>query len=170
MEKLDILLEKYFKAETSVNEENELKNYFLGDNIDPEYEIYRPMFVAFSQEKQQKIQPEIKIIEPKKRKAFRVWLKTISYSGIAAAILLTFWFQQPKNNQNYAVVSESRIEDPEFAVQYAEKKLSRAGEIVRKSLSPMKSLNTVRGTLTPIEKVSETREKINDIQNKINFK
>ena len=170
MEKLNLLLEKYFRAETSISEETELKKYFLGENVAPELEIYRPLFVAFEQEKQLTIQPEFTIVEPKKRKAIRFWIKTISYSGIAAAILLALWFQKPSENDNYAVISGHRIENSEFANQYAEKKLNRVGEVLRTGLSPMKSLNMVRETLKPMEKVSETREKLNDIKNIINLK
>jgi hypothetical protein len=41
------LLEKYWLAETSVEEERVLKTYFRGDGVAPDLEVYRPLFAYF---------------------------------------------------------------------------------------------------------------------------
>lgn len=170
MEKLNELLEKYFRGETSLSEENELKEYFLSSMVAPEHEMYRTMFEVFEEEKLERIDPLKKPIEPRKRSLKRLWIQAFSYSGIAAAILLTLWIQRPVPSENYAIVSGTRIEDAEFAQKYAERKLNKASEILTNGLKPMQSIDKVRESLKPMQKVSETREKIDEIKNKLQFK
>ena len=170
MEKLNEILEKYFRGETTINEENELKKHFLSDSVAPEHEMYRSMFTAFEQEKQETMNPSKKLIEPRKRSLKRLWIQTFSYSGIAAAILLTLWIQRPVPSENYAVVSGRRIEDSEYAQKYVERKLNKASEILTNGMKPMQSIDKVRESMKPMEKISETREKIEEIQNKLQIK
>lgn len=170
MEKLNELLEKYFRAETSVAEENELKRYFQSEDVAPEHEMYRPMFALFEEEKTETAEPDKKIISHQKKSTSRFWIRTISYSGIAAALAITLWLQRPTENENYAIISGNRIEDAEYATKYAEKKLSKATEMLRSSMKPMENIEKVRESLKPMQKVSETREKINELQNKLNFR
>lgn len=42
--KIEALLEKYFDAETSVQEEHLLKEFFSSDEVPEHLEVYRPMF------------------------------------------------------------------------------------------------------------------------------
>lgn len=58
-DKIEILLEKYFEGETSIIEENELKDYFSSSNVAPHLEKYQPLFGYFSEAKNQKYTPEI---------------------------------------------------------------------------------------------------------------
>lgn len=52
MEKMKViaLLEKYWQAETTLEEEKTLAGYFRGESVDPELEGYREMFVYFEEE------------------------------------------------------------------------------------------------------------------------
>ncbi len=42
------LIERYENAETTLKEEDMLREYFSGDDIDPRFEAYKPMFSYFS--------------------------------------------------------------------------------------------------------------------------
>ena len=42
--KIEHLVEKYFQAETSIAEENELRNYFSSQNVAAHLEQYKPLF------------------------------------------------------------------------------------------------------------------------------
>jgi hypothetical protein len=170
MEKLNEILEKYFRAETSVSEENELKKYFSSDDVAPEYEAYRGMFAAFEQEKLETLHPSKKSFESGQRSVKRFWIKAFSLSGIAAALLLALWIQRPVPSDNYAVVMGAKIEDAEFAEQYAVRKLNRANEMMTNGLRSMDSFDKVRQTMKPLEKVSETRDKLTEIQDKLQYK
>jgi len=81
MEKINELLEKYFRAETSVAEENELKIYFSGSDIANEHEVYIPLFKTFITEKHQKSDIEsLKSALLKQQSTKRLWIVTDSIS------------------------------------------------------------------------------------------
>jgi hypothetical protein len=83
LDRIKELLEKYMEASATEAEERELKEYFSGDGVDPELQMYTPMFAYFS-------------LAGKERSAREVPLKTkrISYSyrwiSIAAVLMLMF--------------------------------------------------------------------------------
>ena len=45
--KMEALLEKYFEGETSIAEENELKDYFSSSNVAPHLEQYQSFIWIF---------------------------------------------------------------------------------------------------------------------------
>ncbi len=170
MDKINELLEKFFNAETSLAEEQELKKYFQSKNVSSEHEIYRPMFDVFHQEAQVKgAFATYKVVENKKISKIN-WLKTFSYSGIAAVIALAVWIQYPQQSQNYAVITGTTIVDSEYAEKYAEKKLNRAAEMLKNGMKPMQNFDRVRNCLEPMQKINDTKLKIEDIKEKLQFK
>lgn len=170
MERIDELLEKYFRGETTLTEEKELKHYFAGGHVATDHEPYRALFGAFEQELSEKANDPLKKVLPRQQTVKRIWIKTFAYSGIAAAILLAVWIQRPQEQETYAVISGNRIEDADYAQKYAEKKLNKVNDILQNSMKPMQSLQTVKKSLEPMQKIEETREKLEDIENKIQFK
>jgi len=171
MEKIDDLLEKYFRGETTLAEEQVLKQYFKTGQIQPAHEMYRPLFEAFEQELSVKASSPVHNNVSKKRNIKLLWIQTISFTGIAAALLLALWIIRPQEtNDNYAVISGDRIEDTDFAQKYAEKKLNKVNDILINSMKPMQNIDKARQSLKQINKISETRDKIQEIQNKIQIK
>lgn len=170
MERINELLEKYFRGETTLAEEKELKEYFAGSSIKAEHKMYQPLFEAFSQELNEKAKTPLKKVLPRQQTVKQIWIKTFAYSGIAAAILLAVWIQRPQEQETYAVIGGNKIENTEYAQKYAEVKLNKVNQILRKSMRPMQSLETVRKGLEPMQKLEETREKLNEVENKIQFK
>lgn len=169
MEKMNELLEKYFRGETSLNEEKELRKYFLSRNVKSEHEHYRALFEAFDQELSEKAGTPLKKVIFMQHKETHTWIRTFSYSGIAAAIVLALWIQRPKQSDDFAIISGKRIENSEYAQKYAAEKLNKATCILRSSMKPMQSFATVRKNLEPMKKISDTRNKLHEIKNKIQF-
>jgi hypothetical protein len=173
MERIDELLDKYFSGETSINEENELKTYFLSGKINEEHQVYAPLFEVFMQEKLEKPIRKITFPTRYKQTTKQLWIRSFAYTGIAATVLLALWIQIPKLQQkpeNFAMVSGVRIENQEYVQKYTEKKLNKVNQILKNSMSPMQSFETVRKGLEPMKKINETKQKISDIENKLPFK
>jgi len=76
---IERLLDKYLNAETTLTEENELKNYFLGDNVAPHLEEYRILFEYFSTSKNERFTKSIQLNSKKKH-----W----KWLSVAASIIL----------------------------------------------------------------------------------
>lgn len=171
MERINELLEKYFRGKTSLTEEKTLKEYFASGNVAAEHEPYRALFSVFEAELQEKATAPLLKVLPRQQTVKRLWIRTFAYTGIAATILLAIWVQFPKQQtENYAMVSGNRIEDTEYAQKYAEKKLNKVNQILKNSMRPMRSFQTVRNNLEPLQKIGETQQKLDEIENKIQLK
>lgn len=170
MERIDELLDKYFRGETTLAEEKLLKSYFASSDVVSVHESYRDYFRVFELESKEKMSDPLKKVLPVQKFNKRLWIRAFSYSGIAAAILLTLWIQRPQQSVNYAIVAGNRIDDPEYVQKYAEKKLNKVNEILKNSMEPMNSVKTVRRSLQRMEKITETRKKLEEIESNIQFK
>jgi len=164
MEMMNELLEKYFRGETTLVEEAELKKYFASQDVNIEHEIYRALFVVFDQEKNETAKAPLKKVMVSQNRVKQLWIRTFSYSGIAAALILALWIQRPKQNDDYAVIHGRRIDSPEYAQQYAEKKMNSVNEILKDGLKPMKRMEMVKKNLQLLNKISETQDRINELE------
>ena len=82
--KIEKLVDKYLNAETTMQEETILKNYFTGDFVAPHLQEYKAMFTYFANTKDEKFTKTIQL-EPKKSKKINFkWL------SVAASITLLF--------------------------------------------------------------------------------
>ncbi|MFV0538379.1 MAG: hypothetical protein ACK5M3_13580 [Dysgonomonas sp.] len=99
MNDIDKLLEKYFEGETSLDEEQILRDYFLQTKIEDRHKVYKPIFNFFSEEKKEAIAP---IPKKKINPSFFRWM------GIAASILLIagIWslFYTPNGKETKSLV------------------------------------------------------------------
>jgi hypothetical protein len=164
------LLEKYFRGETSLAEERELKRYFISGNVAAEHEIYRALFEEFKLESNETANVPLKKVIPEQRKIKRIWFQTFAYTAIAATLLLLVWIQFPQANDDFAVIDGKKIENPEYVQRYTEKKLSKVNNILARSMEPMKSFNKVRQDMEPLQNVRDVRNKMNAIQSKLKIK
>jgi len=79
---IEKLIEKYNKAETTLQEEAQLKAYFKSDNVAAHFEHYKPMFQYFSQSKQEQYTKDVPL-NTKKTKLYQ-W---ISVAAVAVLML-----------------------------------------------------------------------------------
>ena len=171
MEMMNELLDKYFRGETSLAEEKELKQYFSKGNVLHEHEIYRAMFEEFGHEQKETGDlPPVHAFIPKQRNIKRIWYQSLALTGIAAAIIMLLWIQFPSSSENYAIIGGNRIDNTEFAQRYTAKKLAKVNKMLARSMTPLQSLNNVREEMQPLKTLSEVRDKMDEIQNKLQFK
>ncbi len=78
---IEKILEKYFEATSTVDEERKLREYFAKDSVAPHLEQYRPMFNYFSIAKEERYTKQVPL---KPRVNYYKWL------SVAAAVVLTF--------------------------------------------------------------------------------
>ncbi len=160
MERINKLLENYFKGETTLAEEAELKQYFATGTIAPEHKPYSALFQAFGQEVQQQYPAPMTIVLPKQSSGKRMWMRAVVYSGIAASLVLAVWIQRPQQEEDYAIIRGRRIDNPEYAQQYAEKKLNAVNEMLRYKLKPLRDAQALKDNLRNVDEGENDKNQI----------
>ncbi|UZH54551.1 hypothetical protein JRG66_11260 [Salinimicrobium tongyeongense] len=143
---IEKLLDRYFEAETTGEEETTLKNYFRSEEVAPHLQQYIPMFCFFDQAKTEKLEKEVSYAPQQKKLRFGR-KKVYSWVAIAASIVIFLGVVVQQENQ----VSEfGTYEDPELAMQKTREALE------------MMSLYMNAGTedLGYLEEFNNTKDKI----------
>lgn len=121
LNKIEDILEKYFQGETTIAEENQLKEYFSSSDVAQHLEQYKPMFGYFSQVKQQKSTQEIPL-QTKKRNV--AWL-SIAASAVVLLGIGTYFYVSEKSTAPAVAQSElGTYDDPEEALAATQKALA----------------------------------------------
>ena len=146
LDRIEILLEKYFEAETSIAEEQELKDYFNSSDVAPLLEQYKPLFDYAVQAKQEQFsfaafgfQPQVQATIPLntiKRKS-AVWFSVAASVVVLLGIgLFTLNHYNQQKSEDYGTYS-----DPEIAFRETQKALAMISESVNKGIGSMNYLN-----------------------------
>ena len=124
LDKIEILLEKYFEATTTVAEEEQLRNYFSQDSVAPHLEQYTPMFTYFSKAKDERFTKQVPL---KPRVSYHKWI------SIAAVAVMAFgiYFGNDYREQREA----------EFAYQETKKALSLLAQNLERGTEKVAYLN-----------------------------
>jgi hypothetical protein len=117
--KIEQLIEKYFQGETSIAEENELKNYFSSSNVAQHLEQYKPIFGYFSQAKTEQFDKMIPLKTKKQNKA--MWFSFAASVVVLLGIGTFMYFnnETPKTSGEYGT-----YENPEVALKETQKALA----------------------------------------------
>jgi len=149
---IEKLLEKYDNGETSLKEEQLLKNYFASDDVAPHLEAYKSMFGYFSICNREQFNKEIIFeteVKTKKQPFNYKWLAVAA----VAVLMIGFYFGGLLNNNDLGT-----YEDPELALMEVTKSL----EMISKSFN--KGVATVN-YLDQIEKGTATLGYLNEVEN-----
>ncbi len=122
LNKIEFILEKYFQGETTIAEENQLKEYFSSSDVAQHLEQYKPIFGYFSLAKEQKSTYEIPLQSKKRNVA---WL-SIAASAVVLLGIGTYFFVSEKNDTT-TVVAQTELgtyNDPEEALKATQKALA----------------------------------------------
>lgn len=129
---IEKLLEKYLEAETSVQEEVLLQDYFSQDHVAPHLYEYKALFTYFGESKAERF---TKTIPLKPRSTNWKWL------SVAAAVVLLFSIysiQQPSSTGLTAQEEqEARVafEETQKAFQLISQNLNKGGNVAIAGLS-----------------------------------
>lgn len=88
---IENLLEKYDNAETTLQEEALLRDYFQSDDVAPHLENYKPMFVYFSDTQKDTFTKEVKILtntETKSKSKLYQWISVAAVAVIMLGVML----------------------------------------------------------------------------------
>ena len=119
LDKIKIQIEKYFRVETSIAEENELRDYFSSSDVPQSLEQYKPIFGYLDLEKEPKFDQEILL---KSRNRNWLWLSVMASVVVLLGIGAFGYFNyyNPEQEQNLGT-----YDDPEIAFRETQKALSK---------------------------------------------
>jgi hypothetical protein len=139
--KMEALLEKYFEGETSIAEENELKDYFSSSNVAPHLEQYRPLFGYFTEAKEQKLTSEVPLVSKKRKVA---WLSIAASVAVLMGVGTYTYF----NNMDTAKESKElgTYDDPEEAFEATQKALAMLSDNVNVGVEGVQYLQVYQVT------------------------
>ena len=134
LDKIEIILEKYFEGETSIAEENELKAYFASSDVAQHLEQYKPMFGFFAAAKEQKSQHALTIITKKRNRA---WM-SLAASVVVLLGIGTFTYFNYNNTQSEDL---GTYDNPEEALAATQKALSMLSSNVNVGVKSVQYIN-----------------------------
>nr|WP_298999175.1 hypothetical protein [uncultured Allomuricauda sp.] len=102
LDRIEKLLEKYFEATSTIAEEQELKQYFSQDDIEPHLEQYRPMFKYFSVAKEERFTKQVPL---KPRKKNYKWMSVAAVAILTFGIYFGIQYQERKQQEQEALIA-----------------------------------------------------------------
>ncbi len=167
MEKIPLLINKYFQGETSLQEERLISNYFLNENdIPDELAPMQEYFVALdiiskakpSDDLEQNLMARIDQEKRKTKRNRSFKISVLITSGIAAAFILFIGLQQ----FNKPTVINNSIDDPIIAMQIVNSAFAEVNKNMEKGMTNFSYLNKssrATETLSKIQLLNESVEK-----------
>lgn len=118
LNKIEIIIEKYFQGETSIAEENELRNYFSSPNVAQHLEQYIPIFGYLALAKEQKLKQEIPLQSKKRNVA---WLSIAASIVVLLGIGTYVFYNYDNANKKQEL---GTYDNPEVALKETQKALA----------------------------------------------
>ncbi len=150
------LLQRYFKGESTLHEEQVLKSNFQSNNVADDLKDYSGFFNGISaladSERDEELEGEImefiqKNVPQEKHKNRWLWQMI---SGIAASIIIVLGGVLFYQNQNHSF--EDTFDNPELAYAYAEETLSYISDKYNKGLDGLAHFDKLETAAAPIQK------------------
>jgi len=151
-QKIKILLQKYFEAETTLDEENELINYFNSGEVADELKPYIPMFsglkslsVSENPDLGDDLMNYILESEHKEKLRYR-WMWQI-VTGVAASVILVMLAVNFYGDQNQW---KDTFKNPDQAYAEASKTLDFVAGKYNKGLAQLRPITKMENAVNPL--------------------
>lgn len=148
---IEIILEKYFDGETSVKEENILRDFFQEENVPDSLKKYQAIFIYYKQTRDETI-----IKEPQTIPLYPLKNRIVYISSLAAGVLLviglffTFLNDYSRNNQLYKTNEEAKV-----ALLQAESALLLVSGNLNNGLHHVQKLESLNKAISNMQMISK---------------
>ncbi len=118
---IDMLLQRYFEAETDIQEERKLKAYFQSGDIDPSFHIYRDLFTLTNTDQSIEISNDFEkrlMTKIQQTPVIRFGIRRVMAIAASLALVVAagWWVINQRNNTDSSqLVMEDTYDDPEEA-------------------------------------------------------
>lgn len=152
LDNIEKLLEKYENGETSLKEEQQLKNYFSLETVAPHLEIYKPIFTYFSENQQEQFTKDLPLPTDRFLNKRKINYKWFSVAAVAV-ILIGLYFGNSFHTNDLGT-----IKNPELAFDEVSKSLEMISNHFNKGAATV-------GYLEEVDKGRATIGYLNEIEN-----
>ena len=128
---IEQLLEKYENGETTLKEEQQLKNYFSQATVEPHLEMYKPMFQYFKVTKQERFTKDVPL--KTNRKFNYKWI------SVAAVAVLMFGVYIKFSNP---ITSNQLTDDERYALNETKRALDLLSSNFKKGTNNLELLSS----------------------------
>jgi hypothetical protein len=151
------LIDKYYKGETTLEEEHALKDILSSEEINNDDLYCRQMLLAFSGEKEEITPSSAKIFSPTLKKTrkfssyYRKWL--YAAAGMAACVAIffsTFFYLHAQEHSAYVIINGVRINDEKLALQYIKENFEEEARIEKFAIAQLEEMNKIEDELNTI--------------------
>jgi hypothetical protein len=147
LDNIEKILDKYFEGETSIAEENELKDYFSSSDVAQHLKPYQPIFGYFSQAKEQQFTQEIPLQTKKPNKV--MWLSIAASVVMMLGVSTMMYFE---NNESKQFVACTPEDSPELAFEQTQKALALVSEHLNTGIQSVGYINEYENSKNKIFK------------------
>ncbi len=148
---IEELLERYENGETTLHEEQQLKDYFSQETVAPHLEVYKPMFAYFLQNQQEAYAKDLPL-KPNRTFNYR-W---ISAAAVVLIMLGIYLNQKPSKCEENLV---GTFCEPQEAFNEVSKSLAMISNHFNKGVSTVNYLEEVNkgtGTLNYLNEIENS--------------
>ena len=129
-----LLIEKYFNAETSLSEEEQIRDFYRREPdvvMSNELKEYRDMFALFDEERESLNNDSI-VIDKKSNPLIRPYLMRWISVAAAAVVLIALFLSGPGQSDSLKFyIDGERIKDKELALNMAETNLEKVNHMMK---------------------------------------
>ncbi len=151
-QKINILLQKYFEADTTLDEENDLITYFNSDNVAEELEMYIPVFLGLkelSEDENPELGDELMnyILEAKHKEKLKYrWMWQV-VTGVAASLILVLL---AVNFYSTDTQWKDTFKDPDQAYAEAGKTLDFIAGKYNSGMAQLQPISKIENAVSPL--------------------
>lgn len=146
--RIEELLDKYWKAETSVEEEQQLHAYFCNNDVPEAWKDTAAMFRYFDANKSKSLGDRSfdldlvkRMQQPARSKVLRLVYNTMRIAAGIAVLVLAVWFIRKDVKETNPVVLEDTYNDPKMAFEETKKALLMISKSFGKAEEQAKKIN-----------------------------
>lgn len=136
---IEQLIEKYENAETTLQEEQQLKHYFSQETVEPHLEVYKPMFAYFLHTQNEEFTKDVPL-KPEKTNTLYQW---ISVAAVAILMVGLYFAQVNTEPRTLADLNQEELQTYDQAMEA----LALLSSNFKKSTDNISAINLVSESL-----------------------
>jgi hypothetical protein len=169
---IEILLDKYFEGESSLDEERVLKEFFNSGEVPENLKEYSGMFGYFNAEVREKLNPEIeKRIMEKFSAAHQIpfyqnrrfWYY---FTGVAASLLFLFTFlYESEISGNLGFGKQYSQQEKQLAYMQVKQTLGYVSGKMNEGIGPLQEMEKINATSIPFTQLGKFEKSLAQVGN-----